>query len=454
MAGSRQLRGEEGFGLLEVVFSAALLATMVIAVFTTFDVTNKVSGEEKSRAIAASLAEADQERLRALPVADLSTIADRGATSATKLVDGVSYTVSSNADWLADASQTKSCTSNGAAADYLKIVSTVSAPTTVGIKAVKLSSVVTPPVGTFGAGQGSVAISVVNAAGGPLQGLPVTLTGSGSPASRTTDANGCAFFGYQSTGSYTAGVAAVNYVDPDGNPTPFKAENISSEGMSVDSFRYDLGKTLTAKFVTQKLDAAGNLPTTNNATDFVNSTSRYVTFANGGMSADREFGDGSTAATIDATRLFPFTDAYAFYAGDCPGARPTSAAALGSRPEVPTSRLAGPGGTASVLVPAISLTVLKSATNSAPVTGAKIRLSPTGSGCAGTFTLGGPTATTQANGRVADPGAPFGTYNYCIQGDPGDGQQHIATGSLSNTSPGGLKVTPSVPLSATKSTCP
>jgi Tfp pilus assembly protein PilV len=450
MSRGRQLRGEDGFGLLEVIFSAFLLAVMIVAVFKTFDVTSQVSGEEKARAIAASLAESDQERLRALPVADLSAMADRGAASSTKLVDGVSYTVSSNADWIADATQSKDCTSNGAAADYVKIVSTVSPPATVGIKPVKVTSVVTPPVGTFGAGQGSLAVAVVNAAGVGVQGIAVTLTGPGTPSTRTTDSSGCAFFGYQPTGSYTAGVSFLNWVDPDGNPSPQKAENISPEGMSTDTFKYDLGKSLTAQFVTEKLDASGNLPTTTNPSDFVASNSRYVTFSNGGMGADREFGDGSYAASIDGTKLFPFTDKYAIFAGDCPGARPANAAAVGSRPEVPANQFAG--GAATVLVPAISMTVQRSTTDTTKVAGAKIRLTPTSAGCAGTFTLGGATATTQANGRVADPGAPFGSYNYCVEGDRGDGIKRTAVGTVNNTNPAGIK-TPNVALGNT-GTCP
>jgi hypothetical protein len=281
--------------------------------------------------------------------------------------------------------------------------------------------------------------------------MAVTLTGPSVAQSRSTDANGCAFFGYEPTGAYTAGVSQLNYVDPDGNPSPQKAENISPEGMSTDTFSYDLGKTLTAQFITQKLDSAGSLPTTNNASDFVATNQRYVTFSDGGMSADREFGNGSYLASIDGTKMFPFTDKYAIFAGDCPGERPAASAAVGSRPQLPSYQFAG--GTAQVLAPAISMTVQRSTTDSTKVTGAKIRLTPTGSGCAGAFTLGGATATTGSNGRVADPGAPFGTYNYCVEGDRGDGIKRTATGTVNNTSPGGVKLASNVALGGT-GTCP
>ena len=63
---------------------------------------------------------------------------------------------------------------------------------------------------------------------------------------------------------------------------------------------------------------------------------------------------------------------------------------------------------------------------------------------------------TQANGRVTDPGTPFGTYSYCVQGDLGDGQGNRFKKSavdIDNTGAGGAKVVVSL-LGAAKGTCP
>src|SRR5690349_9135723 len=154
-----RLRDEDGFALLEVIVAAALLAVMVVAVFTTFDVANRVSGQEKARAVAASLAQREQEFMRSLPASKLADIADQGTQALpAEQVDNVSYTITRSAQWLARGSQSKSCASTSDSADYMKIVSTVSAPASTGIKPVTLTSVVAPPAGSFGANQGSLAV--------------------------------------------------------------------------------------------------------------------------------------------------------------------------------------------------------------------------------------------------------------------------------------------------------
>src|SRR4051794_24243089 len=118
----RRLRSEQGSMLVETLVGAVLVAIIAAAFFTALTGSSRVSGISKARAISASLAQDDQERLRSMPVVSLSTV--NGTT--TKTVAGVKYDVTSNAEWIADATQSNTdCTSNGAAADYLRITSTV-----------------------------------------------------------------------------------------------------------------------------------------------------------------------------------------------------------------------------------------------------------------------------------------------------------------------------------------
>src|ERR1700748_159744 len=72
-----RMRSESGFALLEAVVSAAVLAMVALAVLAGIDGASASSGREKARNVAATLAESDQERLRATPVAAL---ADAAAT--------------------------------------------------------------------------------------------------------------------------------------------------------------------------------------------------------------------------------------------------------------------------------------------------------------------------------------------------------------------------------------
>ncbi len=413
---SGQLREEDGFALLEVIVSAALLAVMVVAVFTTFDVANRVSGQEKARAVAASLAQREQELMRSMPIATLAAIANQGTQAPqTKSVDNVQYTITRRAEWLARGGDATSCKANTNAADYMKVVSTVSAPASTGIKPVTLTSVVAPPAGSFGADQGSLAIMVQNAATTGQPGVNVTLTAPGVTASRTTDATGCAFFGEQKIGDYTVTLSAVGMVDPSGNATPTKVETIAPEATTTDTFSYDTAATRTAHFKTQKVDTTGAI-----VNSLVDAKWTSVTFAPSGTAVPLKFPKVATTTpqtTIDGTGLFPFTSAYALYAGDCTGARPADAAALAPRPAVPTAALATDPGDAIVLMPVVNVTVKNNA-GTAAVSGAKIFLTAKSGDCAGTsYQLGGTAATTDSTGRLAAAGAgamPFGTYDLCV----------------------------------------
>jgi hypothetical protein len=449
MIGSRLARDEGGFMLLEVIVSAALLAVMVVAVFTTFDVANHVSGEEKSRAVAASLAQREQELMRSMPIATLAKIANEGAQELpTKTVDAVDYKITRSAEWLARGSQTTSCKSDSNAADYMKVTSTVSAPATVGIKPVTITSVVAPPAGSFGADQGSLAVIVQKASGTVGQpGVNVTLTGPGVTQSRTTDTNGCAFFGEQPTGDYTVSLAKPGMVDPTGNATPSKVETISAEATTTDTFQYDLAATRTVRFKTLKVD-----PTTGaiQTASLVDAVWNSVMVAPPGTVAPPiafpKTASPTRQATIDATGLFPFTSAYAVYAGNCTDARPATVAASGVIPAVPGAALATDTGDAIAYMPPISILV-RNAANTANVSGAKVYLTARNGNCSGTYQLGGPGAVTDSTGRITTSGTyamPFGTYDLCVESagkivketysaTNGTGVNNTATGGVSKT---------------------
>ena len=70
--------------------SALVLGFVAVGVLTGFDAAGNASGTNKSRGIASSLAQDDQERMRGQEV---RTLALAGTTSRTVKVGGVSYTV-------------------------------------------------------------------------------------------------------------------------------------------------------------------------------------------------------------------------------------------------------------------------------------------------------------------------------------------------------------------------
>ena len=445
----RKLQQEDGFALLEVIVSAALLAVMVIAVFTTFDVANKVSGEEKSRAVAASIAQREIEYLRSLPFAQLSALEEKGTeTRDPETVDNVNYAITRSATWIPRGSATTSCTAAGTP-DRMKVVTTVKPDPPTGINPVTLTSVVSPTAGSFGAGQGSLAVTVQNAAGGTQPNVNVTLKGTTVQTSRTTDASGCAFFAQYATGDYNVILSAPGMVDKTGASAPSYPATIAPETVSSATYQYDVAGARTVKFVTQKLDASGNILNT----AFVPAKARNVMFSNSSMSAPRKFGDGTLQTAVTADKLFPFTGAYAVYAGDCTGALPATAAAAAPRPAVPTSANATDTADVVVLMPSVNFTV-KNAAGTAPVSNARIMLTARNGDCTGTVQEGG-TLTTDSTGRLPGDGAtamPFGTYDYCITDGSKKATGLVSSGTgISNLLPGGVAKT--VQLSTT-GTCP
>jgi hypothetical protein len=393
-----------------------------------------------------------------MPVATLAQIANTPQTPATKTVDDIDYKITRDAIWLARGNDAASCNSGADDADYMKVVSTVSAPATMGIKPVTLTSVIAPPAGSFGADKGSLAIMVQNASTAAQPGVNVTLTGPGVTTSRTTDSTGCAFFGEQATGDYTVTLSKVGMVDPTGNATPSKAETIAPEATTTDTFQYDTAVSKNVRFKTLSIDPTTGAP----STTLVDSAWNSVIFAPPGTSAGPvplpNPASATRQATIAGSGLFPFTSAYAVYAGNCTDARPATVAASGVIPAVPGAALASDTTDPIAYMPPVSVTVRNSA-NTANVSGAKIYLTAKNGNCTGTYQVGGPSATTDSTGRITTSGAvgmPFGKYDLCVVDSTGKFFKEAYAASpakgIDNTLPAGVSRT--VKLGTTAGSCP
>src|SRR3978361_1098506 len=177
-----RLKEQEGFAMIEAVVAAVVLMIVSIGVLMGLDAAQRSSGREKARSVAAALTEQDQERLRSFRAIDL----DNYDVTRTVTVNKVKYTVNSQADWVRDSTGgTQSCNNSLTQADYMRVTST----TTSGlinspIPPIKMSSLVAPPVGAFGANQGTLGVQVNNRDGAGLQGKMVTITGP-SPSTAT-----------------------------------------------------------------------------------------------------------------------------------------------------------------------------------------------------------------------------------------------------------------------------
>jgi Tfp pilus assembly protein PilV len=459
----RRLASETGSVMIEALVSAVLVGIMAVAFFGALNGSERVSSVGKLRAEAAALAQDDQERLRSMPVTALNNLKQ----STPRSVAGVNFTVDSKAEWIADQTKATDCTSNGAAADYLKITSTVTPTASSPLKPVAITSTVTPAPGSFN-GMGALAVRVVDRNADPVGGVSVSVTGPATGA-MFTDATGCAFFGYLPAGTtYSVTASKGTYVDPDGDPTPtVNSVTINDQKVATVGFSYDVAGEANVTFVSKPWYANGT------QRGDVDSSQWELVMANGSHTPARTFGPGyptsvpgsspwiSTGAlsSVDAAQLFPFTSAYSVYAGqdDCLKNSPAQNGVTDPGLLVTPGDL---GLTYKQQLPALNVLGKVDGTATGNL---RVKITSDNPGCASwsVVRLTSTTATPAPGivGLLADPGVPYGTYDICVDNSPIVGSSNARRATLANvpnTSLPGTTIaatTLNVITTTTKQTC-
>ncbi|MCW3012630.1 MAG: Type secretory pathway, pseudopilin PulG [Solirubrobacterales bacterium] len=395
--------GQSGSALIESVVSAAILLLALVGLFAALDGQTAASDVAKSSSAAAGLAEADQERLRSFRVADL---ANRHEVR-TVTVAGEPFTVDSRVDWIRDATGgTETCANASSQADYLRLTSTVSGRASGGERGapVRLRSLVAPPVGQFGPGQGTLAIKTTGGAGQPVQGVSTSVSGPVT-LSDTSNEVGCAVFAYVPVGAYDVRVSSPGFVDPSGNPEAVGSATATEGTTNLTSLQYDRAATVEVRFDTQRGAAE---PTSSDATS--------LSAANAGIPGTglRLFTPSTPQPLITATGLFPYMTPYTLYSGSCAAANPATydPAYFDTHPG---SLVAGAGSITSVVVREPSLRLDVQAATAGAAVRVVARPGPGGEGCE-SFSW---SMTAGPDGLVTlpDAGVPFGRYAVCAEAE-------------------------------------
>jgi Tfp pilus assembly protein PilV len=431
-----RLRGDEGFGLVEVLVTALVVLILAAGTFATFDASSHATGLAKSRSTAITLAQQDQARMRAMPVADLSNL-HNGVTTQRACDDAggncIDYKVTSNVEWVKDGQGIQSCTQADVGFDYLKITSTVSWPGMGARRPAVEESLVTPPIGTFGPGEGSLAVKVVRADGVTgVPGVPVSLSGPKS-YSGVTNSQGCVVWGLlPSSGTYTVTANASNFIDVNGNPTITQATGVTEQALTTVTALYDQAASANVSFIS-KVNTTGQT--------FAETLDR-VTVAQPKLTAVRSFGtQGTKVASLTLPGLFPFATGspggpYQVYAGDCPGQAPSAQTPPDTNLQYLPSLTPGVLSPAQLQLPAFDfkVRVANAGANGTYLGGSnganmrdavaadnvQIKVTPTTPGCAATTpTVEGIDTSGTNVARPKDPGFPYGTYTVCVQGTVG-----------------------------------
>jgi Tfp pilus assembly protein PilV len=388
-AGHRPVRGlaaERGSLLVEVMVSAMIVLVVGFGVLAIVDRTTDLSGEQRQQAIAVNLAQTELDTVKAFPISQLSNMHH----TSTQTVSQVVYTIVTDADWVSDSSMTldadqvstPNCTTPGAGFDYLNVRTTVTHPNMGARSPTTLNTLITPPVRSFNADQGSLAVLVTDRASLGVKGLTVSLTG---PATFTddTNANGCILWGYLPAGNgYALAFSKTGYVTPSGSPGGGSASVVGDAPTKL-TYMFDRGGSIRTNFKV-KNPPSGVL---------VDTKPEVVRVDNGGPpSFSRTYDIGATSSldTSSSGLLFPFTNPYSVYADNCLAAKPTTNLTQ------PTLAAGGAAQADDTILPALDITVTKGG----PVLGATVRVITT---CGTVYTR-----TTNSAGKLDDPGFPYG----------------------------------------------
>jgi Tfp pilus assembly protein PilV len=377
-----RLGDEEGFLLVEVLVSVMLVALIVVATLNGFDAATRVSADQRHHSQAALLAAQSQEQLRSDPASALDTLESAPHTF-TKTINGTTYTVVQEAKPINSAGQAAACkfsettAQNGA---YIQVSSTVTWPQLNAAKrpAVKQASLVAPPTGS------DLEVDVSNGAAVPAGVSGVTATASFVPVEAetpatiegTTGSAGCVVLtGIPSTDATVAIAEKAGYVTPNGTlKVPSKELTIAPNITTHYPVTYNEAGKITAEYTYK-----GENP-------YKGTTVRSDTFVayNVKIPAEPKFEVGSpafeykevsgeeqykaltttlsTAATTPTGTkfaggdLFPFSEKWQVYAGDCPANSILSATEATEKLTNPVG-VVEPGKTTVVKVPLSYLTL-------------------------------------------------------------------------------------------------
>jgi prepilin-type N-terminal cleavage/methylation domain-containing protein len=433
---------EHGFTLIEVLVAALITlivsAGVATALVSATDYTSLARGQSSAQAVA----EQDQERLKSMSDAQLTSLHQ----TRTVTLGGSRWTVTSSASFLS-ATGTSSCVSLSTA--YFKITSTVTGATPSGGTATlaDVDTIITRPLA------GSLVVPVDDQIPStPLSGVGITALGQTTnyTESATTDANGCVAFAGLPTDTYTVTATDPGFVDPNGNTSPSESASVNQNGItSANALHMGAAGALSVAF-----QSKGSNGTTYAAKGY--ETSYYgqgsgLEMANPGCvlgasgtctgtgtppAYSAPTGTGATPVTLGS--LFPFyisssaqyTNNYQVWAGACPQEEPlqppsgTDAATVLPGQTLPTSP------DVAVVEPALDVVFKSGSTYSVP---SHVTLTFTGNNSSGALSCTDvwhlvPQLSTETVGSIT-----YGTYAAPFASTATAGSANASSDGLSGT---------------------
>jgi hypothetical protein len=385
---------------MELVVAITLFALIMMGVAASVATGLNLTRNNRDRSVAANLASQEMDIVREANFTSLS------ARTVTQTVGTVTYTIRRDLTWVAKSATAGPCDASGGTPQLLRVHVQVTWPDMNGVIPVVSDSTIAPPVGTYDPNTGHIAVKVLDANADGQENAIVSVTGPQNKT-LTTNTQGCAFFAFLPAGTYTVTLNTTGYVDRQSNATPAQTLGVSVGQISSVQFDYDQSASIVA---TLTPTAGGTVP-----------NDLPVTLANTAYLPNgiRPFTGTGTARTIP--NLFPSTDGYQAWVGQCADADPEGIKIVGTTnygaywPNADRDPAVAPpaGGSASVnvTVPTAVLTVKNS--TGAVVPGVTVVATHAADNiCTGeTHTLG----VTNASGQITTA-LPYGHWSVSVTG--------------------------------------
>ena len=353
-------------------------------------------------------------------------------------VDGVKYTVRRTDSWITGNPNAGPCDGTSGSQRYTEVSVRirVSWPNMGDTAFVRSQTVLVPPVGTYDVQSGNIGVKVLDQTGAGVAAIPVTIAGPDNDT-QVTDVDGCAFFGFIDEGSYTVSLNTSGYVSDQGVTNPSQSVAVTVGTITSIQFNYaqasSLNLTLAGEF-------GGTVPLTGTPNNLWVSVGNSHLLPNGAKGCDpTKSWCGGNVNPRTLSSLYPFTDGYQAWAGQCLDADPqgqksdgSGAYYPGASRDAPIGVLPGQTSTGTVTMATAIVTVTKAGV---PQSGLTVRATHaiTDSGCAQTnvpaFNLG----TTDAAGQVT-VALPYGTWQFSVNGKSPNGSWPVPVLSPLDTS--------------------
>jgi len=424
MAGIRRLISrEEGFSLLSVLVSVAILGVVIAPATYLVESATALNAEGRREVTASNLAQSELQILEAQGDRSFQNLVNQvGTTTYSRTIGPTSYTVSTTLYWTQGTTDPSGCSANSSSQQSLEptLSATVEVTWTnmAPFTPARATTAFHVPVGYTSPGTGAVLVVVQNQLGNPDEGIPVTLASSGNLTTTTvTDAQGCAYFPFLSPGSYSASITSPIsgqvWTDPLGDASPSVQLSVGAGDNAQADFTYAQAATLDLVPPGTNVSVPWPLGVSIGSTSLPGGETRFL------------------AGPGPLDDVFPAPSGYQVWLGQCYLYTSFPGTSLGS------VAAPAPGQTvnANLLGQIVDLTVTA---NGAPVAGASVSLTETSS--TGTPLAGcvdGPTAvvgTTNASGSLSFL-APIGWFTLAVTTPQGQTSTYPSTGAVQ--APGG-----------------